>query len=252
VKRLAPRLLTVLSLALLFLVGCDWLFSTSGLTPMILGDQAQWPNWRSLLEPTEQWIVTITLLLLPMLTAATWLILGRDYSIRTVTATGDVIRLAPGAIERIVCRDVKANVPEVLRVNTKARQGRKGPAVVVNIAASDKTPVPKIDADVRRETLKVLQHLLGAAESSQIRVIVYDVQGVSAKAAERDKRRRQADESKSGAHASSGKEKERLLEDAPKPLSAAPIAPKSFDAGPPKAPTSTTPTPTTLPPTGKP
>ncbi len=238
-KRLAPRILTVLSLALLFLVGCDWLFSTSGLTPLILGEQAQWPNWRSLLGVTEQWIVTATLLFLPMLTAATWLLLGRDYSIRSITPSGDVIRLAPGAIERIVCRDVKANVPEVLRVNAKARQGKKGPAVLVNIAASDKVPVPRIDADVRRETLRVLQHLLGVAESSQIRIIVYDVQGVSPRAAERDKRRRQVEGAKPS---SSGKDRERAIEEAPKAPPVPPPVPKALDAAPPKA----------LPPTGNP
>jgi len=191
-KELAPKFLTALSLALLFLVGCDWLLRTSDFASLLLGSGAHWPDWHSLLAWWQQWIVTLALILLPILTTLSWLIMARDNSIRTVTASGDVIRLAPSAVERIVNREVRNNVPEVVRLGATARQGKKGPSVVVNVATTDKVPVPKVDADVRRETVKVLQHLLGVGDPSEVKVIIYDVQSPSARGSA--KRRRAAED----------------------------------------------------------
>ncbi len=228
-KKLAPFLLTVLSLALLFLVGCDWLLRTSDFAPFILGSGAEWPDWHSQLNLVQQWLVTAALLLLPILTASSWLILGRDNSIRTITSSGDVIRLTPPAVERVVCREVKANVAEVIRVGAVARQGKKGPAVLVNVATSDKVPVPKVDADVRREVVKVLQQLLGVGDPSEVKIVVYDVQSASPRVIE--KRRRAVEKAKPSAtkddHDTGDDDFEEVIVK-PKALPAAP-APKPVD-----------------------
>ncbi len=205
-KKLTPRLLTVLCLTLLFLVGCDWLLRTSDYASALLGIRTEWTGWHSLLSPIEQWLVTIALILLPILTLASWLLVGRDNSIRTLTASGDVIRLTPQAIERVICREVRNNVAEVMRVGAVARQGKKGPSVVVNVATSDNAPVPQVDADVRRETVKVLQHLLGVGDPSEVKIVVYDVQSPSAKA--NAKRRRAVESAQSDPAPHSGKSRD--------------------------------------------
>lgn len=194
-KAFAHKILLILSLAALLCLGIDWILETTDIGSVMLymldratfglvgtKDAVSWPGMR---DATGGWLriaIGTAAVLLPILTAASGLLVWRDSSIRARTADGGVIRLAPGAVERIVRRDVRANVEEVLSVGVYARQGkRSAPAVTIHVGVTDRSPVPTVEAAVRREAERVLRHLMGVADTKQITVVVHDVSGGAAR-----------------------------------------------------------------------
>lgn len=174
--RAINQLLVAFCLIVLLLVGVDWVFEQSDLAPTLFGG-VQWRGLRALDDRNLSFMVGVALVLLPMLTAAAWVLGGRDRSIRAKTSDGGLIRLSPEAVERAVTRDVRANVLEVLRMRATARQGSNAPALTIHVAVSDRARVPDVEAKVRREAMKSLDEALGVADTNQIKVIVYDIQG---------------------------------------------------------------------------
>lgn len=184
-KRAVLTLLCSLSLLALFVVGVDWLFETSGvLNEVLFGRATAWQGVRATGTETLQFGIAAALFLLPVLTAAAWLLCGRDDHITARANDGDLIRLAPAAIERVVNREVRARVAEVIKVGATARQGnRQAAAVTVHVAVSDRYPVPEVRTHVRTETMRVLKQLLGVADAEQVRVVVHDIKGAGGRAA---------------------------------------------------------------------
>ncbi len=183
-KEFAYKVLLILSLLTLLALGIDWMLEVSEVFAGFFG----WPferfQWRGLQSAEPWWIpygIGVAAVLLPILTAASGVLSSRDNSIGTRTADG-VIQLSPKAIEKLVKREVRQNIEEVLDVSAVARQGRRqAPAVRVNIAVTDSVPVPQVEARVKRETERVLNHLLGVADTNQIRIVVHDVSAVPAR-----------------------------------------------------------------------
>lgn len=174
--RAINQLLVAFCLISLFIVGVDWVFELSDLAPTLFGD-VQWRGLRQLEDRDLAFWVGASLMLLPVVTAAAWVLGGRDRSISARTTDGGLIRLSPEAVERAVTRDVRANVLEVLRMRATARQGSKAPALTIHVAVSDRARVPDVEARVRQEAMKSLDEALGVADTKQIKVIVYDIQG---------------------------------------------------------------------------
>ena len=174
--RAINQLLVAFCLISLFIVGVDWVFELSDLAPTLFGD-VQWRGLRHLEDRDLAFWVGASLMLLPVVTVAAWVLGGRDRSIRAKTTDGGLIRLSPEAVERAVTRDVRANVLEVLRMRATARQGSNAPALTIHVAVSDRARVPDIEARVRQEAMKSLDEALGVADTRQIKVIVYDIQG---------------------------------------------------------------------------
>ncbi len=177
-KEFAYKVLLILSLLTLLAGGFDFLFSATEFTHYFVG---AWPGLQGAEPLWLRYGIAGAGILLPILTAVTGLLCVRDNSIGTRTANG-VIRLSPKAIEKLVKREVRQNVEEVLDVSATARQGkRNAPAVQVHVALTDTAPVPQVEARVKRETERVLKHLLGVADTNQIRVVVHDVSAVPAR-----------------------------------------------------------------------
>lgn len=173
------RVLVALCLATLLLLGLDWIFSTNwGLGRWIVGRNALWDGMQSSVGVWTARAIGVGLVVLPVLTLFAWLLIGRDNSITVKGTDGDAISLAPGAVERAVSARVKKAVAEVVKVDTIARQGSGHRAhVTVNVAVTSDRPVPQVRADVRRVAVDVLKHLLGVADTSRVRVVVFDVEG---------------------------------------------------------------------------
>jgi len=209
-KEFAHKFLLILSLAALLCLGVDWILETTDIGSVVsymldratfgwLGSDETfaWPGMRDSVDGWLSVLIGSAAILLPIFTAATGLLVWRDSSITARTEGGGTIRLAPGAIERIVRRDVRANVEEVLSVGVFARQGkRRAPAVTIHVGVTDRSPVPKVEAAVRREAERVLRHLMGVADTKQITVVVHDVSGNAARPRrerpQREKRQRPA------------------------------------------------------------
>ncbi|MCC5877639.1 MAG: hypothetical protein JJU11_15575 [Candidatus Sumerlaeia bacterium] len=93
---------------------------------------------------------------------------------------GEDICLAPEAVERAIIREIREQVPEVLRVRScTALQGKKGPRIIIRVATSDRASVPTIQKSTREVTRHVLTRLIGFADGSDIRVKVQDLVGAS-------------------------------------------------------------------------
>jgi hypothetical protein len=184
-KKAALEILTALSLLTLFIAGVDAIMESATITELLF--RTPGTEWKGLrhLEPWElSMTVSAAMLLLPILTAAVWVLGGRDDAIETTTSGGGRIRVSPGAVERIINRDIRANVVEVIKVTSRARQGKKRQAaVLVAVAVSDRTPVPQVEKAVREQTVQVLRHLLGGADPAQVRVVVRDIEGARIKGA---------------------------------------------------------------------
>jgi hypothetical protein len=180
-KKTAFSLLLVLSLVTLFVLGVDWVLETSGVARELFGlTAAEWPGLRNLREQWAVWALGAAAMCLPVLTAAVWVLAGRDDHIVASSPTGDVIRLAPAAIERVVDREIRSNVVDVVRVKSLATQGPgRTPRVRVNIAVSDRVDVPSVERATREEAVKALRTLLGMGEQEHVRVVVYDVKGAA-------------------------------------------------------------------------
>lgn len=181
-KPIAFRILIVLSLATLLILGVDWVLERSGLVLGVDGlGYGEWPGLRSLESAFLAWIPGIAAVALPILAAAAWLLVGRDDSIVATSAAGDEIRLAPSAIERVVVREVRLHVAAVLRVGAVATQGpKRTPRVVVNVAASDRAPIPEVERAVRKHAVRALEQLLGIGSDEHVRVVVHDIKGPGA------------------------------------------------------------------------
>lgn len=174
---IASRLLLAFCLAALFLIGVDWLLETSDLTFWLFGKHGAWQGMRSLPDGGWSLAIGVALVLLPVLAASAWVLVGRDSSIRARAKDGDLIRLRPEAVEHAVARAVRDKVEEVLRVRCEARQGRnQAPAVRVHVAVVDAVPVPELRTRVRAASVEVLKHLLGVADAEQVHVVVHDIQ----------------------------------------------------------------------------
>jgi len=176
-RSLLIRLLFTFALLTLFVLGVDWVLEASGLTTLIRHD-AVWPGLRQLKQPHLSMGIGVAAMLLPVFAAAAWLLWGADSSISANSTEGDTIRLAPDAIERTLRREIKANVLDVIDASAYARQGKNGaPAITVNAVVSDREPTPKLEHAIRAETVRVLRHLLGVADTSQVKVVITDVRG---------------------------------------------------------------------------
>lgn len=174
-RKFAVRLLMTLCLLALFVFGVDWVMQT-GLRSWIPGGPEQWPGLAYVPVPLHTGI-GLAALLLPILAGAAYTLLGRGDHIEARSREGDLIRLTPAAIERVVRRDVISKVEEVTKAGVAACQGRaRTAAVTVSVAVSDRSPVPAVEREVRRVTAESLEQLFGTADSSNIRVVVFDVQ----------------------------------------------------------------------------
>jgi hypothetical protein len=132
--------------------------------------------------------------LLPLLALASWLLIGRDDSIRARAKDGDLIRLQPEAIERSVTRAVKEKCEEVIKVRAEARQGKRlAPFVRIHVAVLDTLPVPQVRTNVRAVAVEVLDHLLGLSDPRQVHVVIHDIANAEAG---RPRRKRPAPEGK--------------------------------------------------------
>lgn len=191
-KKAVVRVLVALCLLTLFALGVDWVFATSELAQtLFVGEAFDWPGLRQLDSATLVTMVGAAAVLLPILAAASWILVGRDESIMATTADGDEIRLQPRAIERVVNREVRANVVEVIRVASFARQAKRGvPGIRVAVVVSDRQPAPKIEKEVRDETVRVLKHLLGVGDTSGVRVVVENITGAGAGSSRRTEARK--------------------------------------------------------------
>jgi len=184
-KHFAYKLLLVISMMTLCLIGLDWILETSEIAEGLFGwklGRFSWPGLRTV-EPL--WVrhgIGATAFLLPILAAAAGVLAARDTSITTQTRDGGLIRLAPRAIEKVARREIRQNVDDILAVNVMARQGKKqAPALTIHIGVTDRRPVPEVEAKVRAEAERLLRHLLGVADTKQIKVIVHDVAPASKK-----------------------------------------------------------------------
>ncbi len=187
-KSFSTKVLVLLSLATLFTLGLDWILESSLTMQGAL--HLNWEGMRSIDNPLFVWGIGGAAMLLPLLTVAVWGLFGRDDSIVARTRDGGTIRLKPGAIERVIRREVGANIEDVVTVRATANQGkRRAPAVKVTVEVSDRVSVPEVDDQVRQETLRVLNQLLGVADSTQIKVIVANIKGVGKSAAPRPVRK---------------------------------------------------------------
>jgi len=177
VRKLALRVLAALSLATLFVLGVDWVLQASEfLESLFTNSPDGWPGLRELESRTVVLGSGCAAMILPVLTAAVWVLAQRDSSIVGRTADGGVIRLSPEAIERLVTRRVRADAPEVVRATSFARQGPgRRPLVTVNVAIGDRTPAPAVEKSVQESALAALRHLFGEAAADSVQVVVYDV-----------------------------------------------------------------------------
>ncbi|MCB2154036.1 hypothetical protein KQI84_04070 [bacterium] len=174
-RKFTVRILMILCLLTLFVIGVDWLMQTS-FRNWIPGGPEQWPGLAYVPEPLHTGM-GVASILLPILAGAAFTLLGRGDHIEARSGDGDLIRLTPAAIERVVRRDVMSKVEAVTKTGVRACQGRRRTAsVTVNVAVSDRSPVPAVEREVRSVTAESLEQLLGTSTTSTIRVIVFDVQ----------------------------------------------------------------------------
>lgn len=85
--------------------------------------------------------------------------------------SGEDICLTPEAVERAVVRDVKAAVPDIVRVRTcRAAQGRSAAHVVLQLVVTGDHPVPEVQSQTRRVVRETLERLIGYSDGAQVRV----------------------------------------------------------------------------------
>ena len=174
-RKFAVRLLVTFCLLTVVVLGVDWGMPT-GLRHWIPGGPAFWPGLAFVPEPVHTGM-GLAALLLPLLAGAAFTLLGRGDSSEARSGEGDLIRLTPAAIERVVRRDVMSKVEDVTKTGVSARQGRRRTAAVtVSVAVSDRSPVPAVEREIRRVAAESLEQLFGAADAANIRVVVFDVQ----------------------------------------------------------------------------
>lgn len=95
---------------------------------------------------------------------------------------GEDICLTPEAVERVVVREVRANVPAVLRVrHCEARQGTQSVRVYLAVGVTERAPVPQVRRDIHTSIENTLTRVIGYAEGAEIKVKVTDIEGASAK-----------------------------------------------------------------------
>ncbi len=175
--QLVRGLLLFLGLILLVFVGVDLLFRVEGynewwgwLLPWVAIDEmSYWPHL----------VLGATCLLLPFLYLSLVLIQNRlERGIVGKGKEGDAICLSPEAIERVIVREVRSTVPEVLRVRVcEATQGWGTARIRMNLAVSDRSSVPSTRKKVELVVQDVLERLIGYAEGTKISVKVTRLAG---------------------------------------------------------------------------
>lgn len=109
---------------------------------------------------------------------------------------GEDICLKPEAIERLVTREVRSAVEDVVRVSScEASQGAGAARVRLSVAVSDRATVPDVQRRVRQIVKDTLVRTIGYADGAQVVVKVTEIAGASVparRAAPRKKGRRPA------------------------------------------------------------
>jgi hypothetical protein len=186
----ARSVILVAAYILLIFLGLDVLFQVEGFS--------YWFAW------IHQWVPVSALEFWPMLVlGALCVVLPVLYAIVSMIDSrlsrgivgkgteGEDIRLTPEAIERAVVREVRGAVPEVVRVRRcEATQGRRTAQVLVNVAVSDRAPVPQVQRRVRESVRQTLERLIGYSDGANVRVKVSKIVGSAAPAAGGKKKRR--------------------------------------------------------------
>lgn len=166
--------LTAFSLILLFAFGLDWLLEAAvfqGAIPHL----DKWPGLRTL-PYHVRFVFGAAGMLLPL--GALSLLLaerGIRQGIKIETGAGTTVELRPEGIERLVNRQVRDNVQEVLGIASEARQGNNAAAIDIWIKVNDKRDVPAIQRDVLAVAERTLRDRTGNADPAAIRVVVQDV-----------------------------------------------------------------------------
>ncbi|MEO8377562.1 MAG: hypothetical protein ABI579_07815 [Candidatus Sumerlaeota bacterium] len=99
---------------------------------------------------------------------------------------GEDICLRPEAVERVINREVRAQVEDVTRVTScEVTQGSSAACVKMSVAVSDRSTVPDVQKRVRAVVKDALTRLIGYADGTQITVKVVEVAGAAPSAARR-------------------------------------------------------------------
>lgn len=170
-------LLLGMMLLLLAMAGVDLLFQE----PEFRRSYEWVVDWVALgsLERTPLLVIGILCLFLPLFyLLMSWLEVTLERGIVGKGKDGGDICLTPEGIEKAVIREVRGEVPEVLRVRScRALQGRRAPKISIRVSISDRTPAVEVRRQVRETVEKVLTRMIGFSDGSQIRVKVSEIVG---------------------------------------------------------------------------
>lgn len=176
-KKTLFKALVVLSVLALFVVSVDWFLAATN-----FDQRLGWIGLRNLNNPDYlQLIAPVCLVILSVFTIISQLASSAESKLVTKTETGDIIKLNPRAVEKVIKKKILKEVPEVNKATITADQkytlffatDKLKIGVAIDVAAD--TKISNLNTKIKQHTQDVLKQIFGLDDKYIIRVTVYNV-----------------------------------------------------------------------------
>jgi len=176
-KKTLFKALVVLSVLALFLVSVDWFLAATN-----FDQRLGWIGLRNLNNPDYlQLIAPICLVILSVFTIISQLASSAESKLVTKTETGDIIKLNPKAVEKVIKKKILKEIPEVNKATITADQkyalffatDKLNIGVAIDVSAD--TKISNLNTKIKQHTQDVLKQIFGLDDKYIIRVTVYNV-----------------------------------------------------------------------------
>lgn len=188
-------MLLLLALVLLVFFGLNTLYRADEvLYDALLGRYLPWVDVLEM-DRIPLLVLAGVSILLPVFYLGTALMQARlERGIVGRGADGEEISLTPESIEKRIVRELRRNIAEVSRVrHCTARQGRSGVLLSLELAVSDKNPIPHVKSQVEQLAQDTLTRTIGYA-NAEVRVKVAEIRTSGPRGRRRSRRGTDDDE----------------------------------------------------------
>lgn len=124
------------------------------------------------LPSASRYALAALLILVPCFVASLTLRLRKQEVILAAhSEQGDAIYLTESAVQRCLRREV-LSIPEVAGLISVARNGEKGPRILIRALLHAGVDVPAAQKEIRARALRAVRHLFGVGNLEQIQVVI--------------------------------------------------------------------------------